>query len=298
MDRDNGTSLVILGLLLLHGLTDVVIAVYGTRDFDPAVMDLLGGALSRCQVCLLAIWLVAGRERFSWRICGLLAGTGLAFVVFSRPEFSGQMEIGSESIWLEEEWAYYFRPAGPGDLLVALPVLVGGVATSLLLFRVEKGSRRHGERRADLARPARRLRFSFHDVAVWTGTICVLLVSLFQTAPYPGWISELGDQWHSFFYRLHQPGATFRIGSAMLYVIVALASLWLIHGKSRLRVRGPVFCAAILAAAVAFREWRRAVGMSSDYDDVSEISSSVIAAITTIATLWLVKLYDSQSEDD
>src|SRR5688572_12909886 len=121
----------ILGLILLHGLADVVVGIYGTHDLDRAATDLLRGALSRSQICLLAMWLVAGSERLSWRICGLLTGSCMLFVVFSRAAFSDQNEIGSESLWREEEWAYYFRLTGPGDLLVKLPVLIGSVAGTM-----------------------------------------------------------------------------------------------------------------------------------------------------------------------
>lgn len=104
----------ILGLILLHGLTDVAVEVYGTHDLDRAVMDLLRGALSRSQICLLAMWLIAGSERLSWRICGLLTGSCLLFVLLSRTAISGQTDIGTDSYWRAEEWAYYFRLTGPG----------------------------------------------------------------------------------------------------------------------------------------------------------------------------------------
>ena len=47
MITDNGKSAVILGLLLLHGLADLVVAVYGARDISPAVLESLAAAYER-----------------------------------------------------------------------------------------------------------------------------------------------------------------------------------------------------------------------------------------------------------
>jgi hypothetical protein len=161
------------------------------------------------------------------------------------------------------------------------------------MYRVASGNRWHAGNSTASTRTNRLLRFSFHDVAVWTGTICVLLVSLFQTAPYPGWLHELGNQWLQF-YQLQQPAAVFRISSATLYVVVALASLWLVFGKSRLRVRGPITCTLILGTALGFHQWRGTLDAFSSYDAFSEFSASALAAVMTIGTLWVVKLYQSQ----
>ncbi len=72
-------SWVIGWLFLSHVLADVAVAVYRWHDVDPALTDLLAAALSRSQLCLLAVWLVVGSERLSWRVCGLIVGICTSF---------------------------------------------------------------------------------------------------------------------------------------------------------------------------------------------------------------------------
>ncbi len=107
-------------LLLLHVLADLAVALYRCVNLDAALTDLLAAELPRSQLCLLAIWLALGREPLSWRICGLLAGTSLMFTLFTRLLFPGRLESDPADYWFKEEWGYFFRHSGPGDLLAAI----------------------------------------------------------------------------------------------------------------------------------------------------------------------------------
>jgi len=228
MRRRFGRGSVLLGLVLLHGLADVAVGLYRTHDINRELTDLLAGALSRSQICLLALWLAAGFERLSWRICGLLGGSSFVFVVFSRTVFPGQTDIKTGNPWLEQEWEYYFRSSGPGDFLVRLPILIVDVAGPLLVWRAWRAIRlvRAGSRAIQFGWEW--LQFRLHDAAVWTTTICVVAVAIFQTTPYPEWFSELQKRWVQY-YQFQDRAALYHLLSSADYVLVALASLGVPH---------------------------------------------------------------------
>jgi len=295
------TALFAIGwLFLLHGLADVMVGIYRCHDVDRALTDLLAASLMRSQLCLLAIWLLAGTERLSWRICGLIAGGCFVFIVFSRFVFPGPQDIVRDAYWLDEEWAYYFRLSGPGDLLIKAPILIVGVAGPLFVWRTWRAI--HSVRQSGLPRVRLvnwlRFQFRLQDVAIWVVTLSVALAAIYRTSPYPDWYGELFERWRPV-YRLENRPDIYCVTSALLYVLVAYVTLWTVHSKMLLRFRMPLAAALAIGPALGFETWLRSVAERSPAQSLpcvwsqatAETSTSVLAAAVMASSLLLVKLY-------
>jgi len=287
-------------LFLLHGLADIVVGVYRCHDVNRALTDLLAAALPRSQLCLLAMWLVVGSERFSWRICGLVAGSCFVFIVFSCLLFPGECGIGHGTVWLEQEWVYYFRLSGPGDLLVKLPILIGGIAAPLFAWRAWRAIgfiRQSGLPSAKLA-DRRRFQFRFQDVAIWTVALCLALAASYRTAPYPGWFEELLSRW-GHMYGLQDPHAAYYTTSALPYVLVGLVSIWAVFSTTPLRFRVPLGIGLVFGPAYGFEIWLQFVAEYSLLGDRSplwyqasaETFTCAVAAATIVGSLLLIRLH-------
>lgn len=303
-DRAPSALFAIGWLFLLHGLADVMVGIYRCHDVDRALTDLLAASLTRSQLCLLAIWLAAGTERLSWRICGLIAGSCFIFIVFSRFVFPGVQDIGRDVFWMDEQWVYYFRLSGPGDLLIKAPILIGGVAVPLLIRRVWRAIasvRQAGLPRVKLARWLR-FQFRLQDVIVWVVTLSVALAAVYRTAPYPGWYGDLIGHWREVA-RLKTPEDVYCAVSAVLYVLVACVSLGSVYSRMPLRFRVPLAVGLVIAPAFGFEHWLRNVASNSTTDllpgvwgDASaETMTSILAAMVMVGSLLLVRLYGKVS---
>jgi hypothetical protein len=286
---------------------------------DRALTDLLAASLSRSQLCLLAIWLAVGSERLSWRICGLIAGSCFVFIVFSRFVFPGIEDIGRNVFWLDEQWAYYFRLSGPGDVLIKAPILIGGVAAPLLIWRgwraiwsvrqsglprVKPGSvlERGNSSRSDTDSPlspgfagerdrergllkqslARWLRFQFRmqDIIVWIVTLSLALAAVYRTAPYPGWYGDLISRWREVS-RLETPPDVYCAASAVVYVLVACVSLWAVYSKISLWFRVPIALMLVISPAFGFELWLRDVAENATSESLSSVWSDASAETVT-----------------
>jgi hypothetical protein len=285
-------------LLVLHVLFDVLVALYRCVNLDAELTDLLAAAVPRSQLCLLAIWLALGREPFSWRVCGLLAGTSLMFTVFTRLLFPGRLGLDpADYYWFEAEWGHFFRHSGPGDLLAGVPALVLLVAIPLGLCRAARGLREHrtaGRPWRELL-PGVRLQFRFGDLAIWVVAICVALVAAFQTAPYAGWFEQLRDSWPPAlndwqWWLVTSPAL------ALPYAAAACAALWAVVSNRRPRTRLAVLAVTIAASAAAYHFVWRLLPLSEPTDCFPRSPSAPVAALlvstlTTAGSLWLFQIY-------
>lgn len=299
-DRSPSTLFAIGWLFLLHGLADVMVGIYRCHDVDRGLTDALAASLTRSQLCLLAIWLAAGSERISWRICGLIAGSCFIFIVFSRFVFPGAQDIWRDVYWYDEEWVYYFRLSGPGDVLIKAPVLIGGVVGPLLIWRgwrAIRAVRKSGLPRVKLARWLR-LQFRMQDIIVWIATLSVALAATHRTAPYPGWYGDLIGRWREVS-RLANPHEVYCAVSASLYVLVACVSLWSVYSKKSLRLRIPIAIVLVIAPALGFEAWLHHVTAHATSQPLPQVWShassetliSLVAAAVMVGSLLLVKLY-------
>jgi hypothetical protein len=287
-------------LFLLHGLADVLTAVYRCHDVNRPLTDVLAAALPRSQLCLLAIWLALGTERLSWRICGLIAGCCFIFIVFSRLLFPGEYGISHQTGWLEEEWLYYFRVSGPGDVLVKSPILLAGVAGPLLIWRACRALRSLRQSGLTLAESGlwRRFQFGFQDIAVWTVTLCLALAALYRTAPYPGWFDELLSHLRKI-RRAQHPEALYVASSAALYVLTAFVSLGVVYAKIPLRFRVPLAVGLVIGPAYGFELWLRKLAEHAGATGISplvfqasaETVTGIVAALIMVGSLLLIRLW-------
>jgi hypothetical protein len=302
-DVIDSSVLVAIGwLFALHALADVMIGIYRCRNVDPALTDLLAAALPRSQICLLAIWLAVGSERFSWRLSGLVAGVCFLFTIFSRWVFPDQHLMWPGAHWVEEEWLHYFRLSGPGDLLVKSPILVGGLAASLFVLRMGRAVRTAHQSGWTIGRPWPRFRFQygFREVAIWSTAICLGLIAVYQTAPYTGWTGQVVNRWKAI-YRFSDAQAVYTVTSAAVYVLVALGSLGAVYSKAGLRWRIPAWAILAVVPGLGFEIWLHRIAARFPPDSVDRIWSrasaetltSVVAALTITGSLALVRLYAS-----
>jgi hypothetical protein len=284
-------STILLALALFQGLLDVAVAIYATRGFEGVQTELFASALSRSQICLLAVWFALGSERLSWRFCGLIAGSCLVFVLFSRMTFTFQDEIGPGGIWREVEWNYYFRATGPGDLLVKLPMMISGISVPLFVLRLRNSAKTAlPENRSEGLRwPP--LQFRLQDVIIWVIAISILLATFFQTGPYPGWYQELGEHWMQHF-RLQERAAIYTVATALVYVAGTFASLWSIYGRGPLGLRISLGSVLTLAAAYAVDPLRPKIAGEVSSESSSEMLTCGMAVLTMVATFALFKVYN------
>jgi len=299
-DRVPSALFAIGWLFVLHGLADIMVGIYRCHDVDRALTDLLAASLTRSQLCLLAIWLAAGSERLSWRICGLIAGSCFVFIVFSRLVFPGAQDILRYTFWLDEHWVYYFRLSGPGDVLAKAPILIGGLVVPLLIWRgwrAIRSVRQTGLPRVNLARWLR-FQFRMQDIIVWIVTLSVALAATYRTSPYPGWYGDLIGHWRELA-RLKTPQDVYCAASAVLYVFVAGVSLWSVYSRMLLRFRVPIALALVSAPAFGFELWLRRVAEHSTSEPLAEVWGqasnetmiSILAATIMVGSLMLVRFY-------
>jgi hypothetical protein len=287
-------------LLLLHGMASILVGVYRCLDLDAPLIDVLSAALTRSQIALLTIWFVLGRERWSWRLSGLLGGLCFLFSVMSGMALPGQWDMPTGAYWFPEEWAHYYRPAGPGDLLVKVPVMVPGIALPLMVVRfigdLRRGWRpwpRHGWRRLDW------LRFRFQDLAVWSVAMSLVLVAVFQTAPYERWYAQLWEHgW--LIYQMEVDANRYSVISSGLYVWVAWLALWAAWGGGRARYRLAASLLLTIIPAIAVEAWAERMAESSRgwnlsslwFQGTAETTIAVLAWLLIAGSLGLYRLYD------
>lgn len=301
-DRRPSVLSAIVWLFALHGLADVTVGIYRCRDIEPALTDLLAAALPRSQVSLLAIWLAVGSERLSWRISGLAAGTCFIFTIFSRWLFpDGHLTWAGEH-WVEEEWLHYFRLSGPGDLLVKTPLVVGGIAVPLLVWRAWRAIR--GVRQSGWSFwkpwPGFRFQYGFREAAIWATAICLCLIAGYQTAPHAGWTEQLLNRWRQV-YRLSDASSVYTLTSAVICVCAALGSLWAVYSKVRLHWRVPVWFALAAGPGLGFEIWLHRIAERIPAGSVdrlwsrasAETLTGIIAALLITGSLLLIRLYAS-----
>jgi hypothetical protein len=265
--------------------------------------DVLSAALGRSQVCLLAMWLALGADPLSWRLCGFVGGVSFVFVIFTRTALPGQ--YGAGAVWLDEEWAHYFRLSGPGDLLLKAPVLAGVVAAPLFLLRLINGLRSWlgkqkaiGDEPAAAQRRPRRLQFGLAEASLWIITLSVTFAAVFRTAPYPEWLSELAENWQER-WRLTHEAEVYAVAGGTIYAAVALASLWLVYGGTRLWLRMLIVPAVVVGPAIACQAWLENIAAKSQHLGLSpvwsqassEVETSAAAAVLCVASIILYRLY-------
>jgi hypothetical protein len=306
MPRAPRRSYAILWLLVIHVLADVAVGVYRAQDVNRELTDVVSAALGRGQICLLATWLALGADPLSWRLCGFIGGASFVFVIFTRTALPGQHGAGAGAVWLEEEWAHYFRLSGPGDLLLKAPVLIALVAGPLVAFRLWRWLRRRvpaepiGQTSEGGKR--RRMQFGLGEASLWVITLSVTFAAIFRTAPYPEWLAQLATRWRDW-WRISDAPAVYAIGSGAVYAAGALASLWLVYGRSRLSLRLPLFLVLSLGPAYACEKWLESItakdpkiGLSTVWGQASaEIWISAAAAMISVASIILYRLYGREA---
>lgn len=291
----------------MHTLADVTVAMYRCHDVAPEITDALAAVLMRSQICLLAIWMFIGRERFSWRVCGLIAGSCLIFTVYSRLLFPGLRKPSDGVFWYVKEWMYFFRPSGPGDFLVKLPVILVGMGVPLVGWRIIRAIRNRHRGTwfppliASWQATARRwLQFRFQDVAIWILTVACVLGAVYTTPPYDGWFVQLADLWWQIFG--HRTAASlYSLVVSVLYVAVAAVAIWAVHSKQRLRTRIFVVSALTIVGGSAFEVWRSNIATEQSLGTWTSMwylaaPESVLAALSAgliAGSLSLVVFYDS-----
>jgi hypothetical protein len=303
------TGLYAIGwLFLLHGLANIFVGVFRVLDMHRASTDVLAGALPRAQVCLLVIWLMLGKERLSWRLCGLIAGCCFIFMVYSQLLFPGEYGLGHAAEWLAAEWLYYFRISGPGDWLVRLPILAVGVAVPLLIWRLclaIRAVRQAGLKWTQIFSRSR-FQFRFQDMAIWTVTICLALAAVYRTAAYAGWFRELLGRWQQVYHFdiAEDVKAEYVVAIAFMHAFVALVSLWAVTSKTRWWLRLPVTVVLVVGPAYACElllkranygvDWSS--GQSAVWGQASaETLTTVVMAATIVVSLLLFQLYETLS---
>lgn len=296
MDRPSRTSYAIWWLFLVHALADVAVGVYRVHDLDREVTDVLSAALARGQLSLLAIWLAAGVDPLSWRLCGLIGGVCFLFVVFSRTALPGHFGLGGGAYWLEEEWAYYFRLTAPGDLLVKAPVLIGGIVGPLAAWRI--ASRMFGSRASREDRGGRRFQFGLREAAIWMVTISLTLAAVFRTAPYEEWLAESAAHWREA-YRLDDAASAYSLASGLCYAIIALIALWAVYGTHRWPIQAIVALLTAGAVGYGLEAWLHRIDSSSPPGDLrsiwsqtsSELAISLLSFAAISGSLALYRAY-------
>lgn len=304
MDR-RGLRLFALGwLLLLHSLAGLTVALYRCLELNGPLLDHFAAALTRCQIGLLAAWLVLGKEPLSWRLSGLVGGIALLFSIYSRLLFPGVYRDSLLLTWAPDEFAFYFRPSGPGDLLLKTPVLVLGIALPLGIWRL--GSWWAARRRGQLAEPAlatgaRWMQFRFQDFFVWNVALCLLLSAWYVTPPYDGWLSSIFARWWRSM-QMQTFYSQFAVASALPTVTVILVTLWASHSRESLSLR--LSLAIIIAAlvAIAFDLWWDGASRIQNGSTVysgrpSECGTAITIGIIAAGSIWLLKLYDRAGAD-
>jgi hypothetical protein len=321
MPRTSFRSYAILWLVVIHVLADVAVSVYRTQDVNRELTDIISAALTRGQICLLAMWMAAGADPLSWRLCGFLGGVSFVFVIFTRTALPGQYGAGAGAVWLDEEWAYYFRLSAPGDLLLKAPVMIVLVAAPLLLLRLGRlgrlisrgalapGSGETGNQETEpdasasrLMNARRRMQFGLAEASLWVVTLSMTFAAVFRTAPYPEWFEELAAHWRER-WRFPNDAAVYAIAGGAIYALTALASLWLVYGKLRLWLRLPLFLALVVGPSYASELWLQRIVAQRGQMEVSEvwglasseIWTSAAAASFTVASIILYRLYGPQS---
>jgi hypothetical protein len=277
-------------LFLLHALTDLLIGVLRTLNLGHPATDLLGAAVPRAQFCLLVIWFLVGRQRWSWRLSGLVAGSSFLFIVFSRLLFPRSEGVGDGAFWFENEWERYFLASGPGDLLVKSPVLLVGITLPLLVWRWVR-ARRGPSAATPPARARLRLQFRVQDVAVWTVAICCSLVAIFRVPPYPGWWNELFSHWQRS-WRSAMGLDPYGIYSAGLYVVAALTLVWAVHSTKSLMLRVATAVLPACLAAVCWDAWLRGLPrLDGVFPLAPETATTLTAMVLMLGSLVLDKYY-------
>ena len=284
-------------LFLIHGLADISASVFRPLLPNPMYVDLLLSAFTRSQLCLLAIWLVIGKERLTWRISGLLSGSCFLFMVFSRAFFASYSEIGRESQWLDAEWTYYFRLWSPGDLLVKAPLLIGGVAAPLIVFRILRFMMRRRDEKKSAEISLRQLfRFRLQDVAIWTIAIAICL-GAFSSAPYPDWFQKLFEKWLAV-YDVHRDVDVYQVASAAIYVFATGGCLLLSYVKSRFKLCFTLFVVVCVGPTIGFDIWLQSLSLPANLEEElpsvwSESLTSILAATSIASSLFLVQIYET-----
>ncbi|MDP6443326.1 MAG: hypothetical protein QGG36_32375 [Pirellulaceae bacterium] len=180
-------------LFLLHSMIVAAVCAVRMQEADWGWADVVSAAVCRSQFCLLCAWLAAGTDNLSWRFCGLLGGSCFIFTVFARTAFPDGLDVGFGMSWQPADWTWFFRYSQPGDLLLKAPVYLVGVCCPIAAWRLvvllrsqDKQSREPIGRRV-----AASLRFNMGDAIVWIVTISLVMIAVFQTAPYEEWYREL-----------------------------------------------------------------------------------------------------------
>ena len=295
-----GRRLFALGwLLLLHCLAGVTVALYRCLELNGPLLDHFAAALTRCQIGLLAAWLVLGKEPLSWRVSWLVGCVSLLFSIYSRLLFPGVYRESLDETWAADEFAFYFRPSGPGDLLLKTPGIVLGIAMPLAIWRLGSwwAARRRGQLiEPSLATGARWMQFRFQDFFVWNVALCLVLSAWYVTPTYDGWLSSIFARWWRGM-QLQSFPSQFAVASALPTVTVILVTLWAMRSRESLSVR--ISLAVIIAALVALAFdlwWDGAADLrpgSSDYGPrPSECGTAITIGLIAAGSIWLLKLYD------
>lgn len=198
-DRPTRRKRALVWLFVVHLLADAVIAVYRCQDLAPWWTDLGAAVLLRGQTCLLLAWLAAGPEPWTWRVCGLIGSVAYLGWIYTHFLFPGFFIPCGRLTWTGFEWLHYFRPSGPGDWLLRLPVMALVLVPTLTIRRLLLRWRRPGTGAAEPDSPRDApLRwwlgqFRLQDVLVWMLTLSFVLGAATATAPYPNWWHELAD---------------------------------------------------------------------------------------------------------
>lgn len=198
MDRRNRRLFALAWLFLLHAMADLAIALYRCLEIAPSFTDLLATAVPRAQIGLLVAWLVFGREPLVWRLLGLISSLAWIFTIFSAFHFPGYWKPSIGEAWLISDFAYYFRPTGPGDLLIKAPVIFVLLLVPMLLARLYFCYRK----RSLPAKPEEPIaatthhffQFRFQDILLWNLTVALVLVA-FVSEPHDNWFEVVVERW-------------------------------------------------------------------------------------------------------
>jgi hypothetical protein len=296
-------------LLVLHLLADLAVALYRCAAINPPLTDLLAGGLMRAQFGLLCVWLLAGKDPLSWRLAGIISGSSILFLVYSRLLFAGFYKPTLGPAWFAYEFHLYFRSTGPGDLLLKAPFMFAALAGVLVLYQLARWVlRRVGWLAPERVAPfmpkeesgsrLRWLQFSVADFLIWSFTIGLAMTALNVTPHYEGWLELVRWRWTQGL-QGKLPDAALLLAAAWPTAAMVLLGCWqgqAMNGQVR---RMLALLSVGIIVGVGMEAWWQAV--HPDHPNrhsalgglrCSEALLMPFVACISALTCWLVALYD------
>ncbi|ADB16087.1 hypothetical protein Psta_1411 [Pirellula staleyi DSM 6068] len=301
MDRRNRRLFVLAWLFLVHGLADLAVALYRCLEIAPSFTDFLATSLPRAQLALLVAWVVLGREPLLWRLLGTVISLSWIFTIFSAFHFPGYYKPSMGEAWLVSDFGYYFRPTGPGDLLLKAPVIVGVMLVPLVIAKLVFWWR---ERRtqAPLAEPIAAtthhfFQFRFQDILLWNLAVALVLTAI-AAEPHEGWFEVLGSRWWMMSIQRATPYSRAMQLAAIPTSLAMLVAIVPVRTRTALVAQLLLIIVVGVIPALLVDRYCRSSDLVSFYAGVwrtfpREGRIVLCSSLIVGGSSWLVRLYDS-----